>query len=120
MLTMALHKRLKHSCQACDVLGLTFPDHQHTPTHSAQLANGKTIPFDIPANLRVPEPLVALRPCAPTATAMPVPEATVYKDRGAPARQNHVRSPRDIAGMKAKAKTPSMETAANIQFRARI
>ena len=97
-----------------------LPYRRHTPSVFEKFPSNKGVPRNIRVELRPPE----LRPGrwggGIAAPLVSVPEAAVHEDHRVVLRQNEVRPPVDLAGMKPEAETTRMQGPPECQLGFRV
>lgn len=103
--------------QPCIVARHALPDRDDAPAGPSQLARNPSIARHVPQELRRPECSPRGRMGGEATALMPMPEATMHKDRDAMAIENDIRPPLQIRGVHSNAVTHSKHRASNAQFR---
>ena len=90
------------------VVRFALPDHEHVPTLGPQCILVSSVTFDVGAKFVLPVRGPRLRARRSSTPRVPVPEAPVNEDHLAPAREDQVGRPGQVAAVESEAIAESM------------
>jgi hypothetical protein len=90
---LVVQRRVQPRGELVHVLGLTFPDDQHSPSVLPERSYVTPISGNISLPFRTPEIRICLRYDSPVFASVHVPKTSMHKDHFSRARKHDVRFP---------------------------
>lgn len=106
----------KSALEGHQVAGVAFPDYMHIPAEALELAANFPVAGDVAGEFCRPEFNACLRSIGERAASMPVPKAPMHQEGEPASRQDDVGRTRQVATVKPKTGSNSMQNSPYSEF----